>query len=57
MKLDIHKTKELKAFINSLPDTDLYIAEGKVRIVGNSCMLPMPLTWKGKKVKYIVVES
>ena len=57
MKLDINNTKEIKDFINSLPDTDIYMAEAYVTQRGNSCMLPMPKTWEGKKVKYLVIPS
>lgn len=57
MKLNIDNIKEIKDFINSLPDTDIYISESKVTPFGNSAKLPMPKAWEGKRVRYLVVED
>lgn len=55
MKLDLNNIQQIKDFIQSLPDTDLYIAEGYIRRNGSSAMLPMPKAWEGKKVRYLVI--
>jgi putative transposon-encoded protein len=55
MKLEINDIQGLKEFINSLADKDdIYISEATIRQVGNSCMLPMPKAWEGKRVRFIV---
>jgi putative transposon-encoded protein len=56
MKLEINDIAGLKEFINSLSSEkdDIYISEATIRQVGNSCMLPMPKAWEGKRVRFIV---
>lgn len=58
MKLEIKEIKELKRFINSLSDStdNIFINEAPVRRRGSSCMLPIPKSWEGRKVKYLVIN-
>lgn len=58
MKLDIDNFKEIKEFINSLPNTkDIYINEGLVTQSGNGGRINIPKKWVGKRVKYLVTED